>query len=258
MNIVKSCQEIQALCLKLKAKSAIHFVPTMGNLHLGHLSLVKKAKEQNEVVVVSLFINPTQFNNPDDFTHYPKTLDADIALLEKAGVDIVFTPNTDDVYVDNFAFTVQSKLIEDALEGQHRPGHFEGVLTIVLKLIDLTQADFCYLGEKDFEQLYLIEKMVQAFFLPVKIVACPTVREDSGLAMSSRNNRLNDAQKRKAEEFAHCFLQKDWSLEEIHQSMTEMGIRIDYLRECYGRRLIAAFIDDIRLIDNYLTSPSGY
>jgi len=171
------------------------FVPTLGNLHEGHLSLVRKAKEVADRVVVSIFINPTQFDKAEDLAAYPRTLDNDLALLKKENIDLVFLPQTDEMYPLGSATRVEVDGISDILEGDSRPGHFSGVATIVAKLFNLVQPDISIFGEKDYQQLMLIRRMEQDLDFGIEIIAAPTAREESGLAMSSRNNYLNEKQR---------------------------------------------------------------
>ncbi len=171
------------------------FVPTLGNLHEGHLSLVRKAKEVADRVVVSIFINPTQFDKAEDLAAYPRTLDNDLALLKKENIDLVFLPQADEMYPLGSATRVEVDGISDILEGDSRPGHFSGVATIVAKLFNLVQPDISIFGEKDYQQLMLIRRMEQDLDFGIEIIAAPTAREESGLAMSSRNNYLNEKQR---------------------------------------------------------------
>lgn len=171
------------------------FVPTLGNLHDGHLSLVRKAKEVADRVVVSIFVNPTQFDKPEDLAAYPRTVDNDLALLEKEKVDLVFLPRAAEMYPKGSAARVEVDGISDILEGDSRPGHFSGVATIVAKLFNLVQPDISVFGEKDFQQLMLIRRMESDLDFGIEIIAAPTAREESGLAMSSRNNYLTAEQR---------------------------------------------------------------
>jgi len=171
------------------------FVPTLGNLHDGHLSLVHKAKEVADRVVVSIFINPTQFDKAEDLAAYPRTLENDLTLLKQENIDLVFLPEADEMYPEGSAARVEVDGISDILEGDSRPGHFSGVATIVAKLFNLVQPDISVFGEKDFQQLMLIQRMVDDLDFGIEIIAAPTAREDSGLAMSSRNNYLDEQQR---------------------------------------------------------------
>ncbi len=171
------------------------FVPTLGNLHDGHLSLVRKAKEVADRVVVSIFVNPMQFDKAADLAAYPRTTDEDIALLEAENVDLVFLPSADDMYPKGSAARVEVDGISDILEGDSRPGHFSGVATIVAKLFNLVQPDYSIFGEKDFQQLMLVKRMEADLDFGIEIIAAPTAREPSGLAMSSRNNYLDKEQR---------------------------------------------------------------
>lgn len=171
------------------------FVPTLGNLHDGHLSLVRKAKEVADRVVVSIFINPTQFDKAEDLAAYPRTIEEDLALLKKENVDLVFLPSADDMYPKGSAARVEVDGISDILEGDSRPGHFSGVATIVAKLFNLVQPDISIFGKKDYQQLMLIRRMEQDLDFGIEIISAPTARETSGLAMSSRNNYLTTEQR---------------------------------------------------------------
>jgi len=173
----------------------IGFVPTMGALHEGHMALVNKAKQQNDVVIVSVFVNPTQFNNSTDLVHYPKTPEKDTALLIENGCDIAFFPTVDQIYPTNYQSPeIPLGTLDSVMEGQFRPGHFKGVVQVVHRFFDLTQPTRAYFGLKDFQQVAVIQHMVRYLNLQVEIVPCPTLREPSGLAMSSRNMRLNSQQ----------------------------------------------------------------
>lgn len=171
------------------------FVPTLGNLHDGHLSLVRKAKEVADRVIVSIFLNPTQFDKPEDLDAYPKTLENDLALLKREDVDLVFLPTAKEMYPDGGTTHVEVGGISEILEGDSRPGHFSGVATIVAKLFNLVQPDISVFGKKDFQQLMLIQRMVKDLDFGIEIIEAPTAREDSGLAMSSRNNYLTTGQR---------------------------------------------------------------
>ncbi len=171
------------------------FVPTLGNLHEGHLSLVRKAKQVADRVVVSIFINPTQFDKAEDLAAYPRTLDSDLTLLKDEGVDLVFLPTADEMYPAGSAARVEVEGISEILEGDSRPGHFSGVATIVAKLFNLVHPDVSVFGEKDFQQLMLIRRMESDLDFGIEIIGAPTAREETGLAMSSRNNYLDDEQR---------------------------------------------------------------
>ena len=253
----------------------IGFAPTMGALHQGHLSLYKAAKKENDEVISSIFVNPTQFNNPDDFQKYPKTLEKDLELLEKAGVDAVYVPNVEEMYPDG----LNSKKydfdgLENEMEGKYRPGHFDGVGTIVEELFRQVQPHNAYFGEKDYQQLAIIKKMVEKTKLPVKIHGVPTLREEDGLAMSSRNVRLTETQRKEATIIYETLTKvKEWfkviSLEEIKQKVTDIfrnsNFELEYfviadektLKEANAidenkeyRAFIVAYAGEVRLIDN--------
>lgn len=196
MLIFTEIKSLQQKIKSLKNGTTIGFVPTMGALHEGHLSLVEKAKKENDIVVVSIFVNPTQFDNADDLINYPKTIEKDLSLLKSFNCDIVFTPTPEEIYADN----IQSQSfdfdgLEFQMEGKFRAGHFNGVGTIVERLFKVVKPHKAYFGEKDFQQIQIIRKMVEKRNLPVQIIACPIHREKDGLAMSSRNTRLTTAQR---------------------------------------------------------------
>jgi pantoate--beta-alanine ligase len=176
----------------------VGFVPTMGALHAGHLSLIDEARRQSDFVVVSVFVNPTQFDQSLDLEQYPRTLQRDVDAMSDYGVDLVFAPMEDEIYPDGFSTTVTAPRIANCLEGECRPGHFDGVATVVLKLFQIVPADQAYFGEKDFQQLLVVRAMVRDLNLPIRIYGCPTVREADGLAMSSRNARLSSEQRQQA------------------------------------------------------------
>lgn len=171
--------------------ASIGFVPTMGALHEGHLELLRRARSENDFVVCSIFVNPIQFNNKEDLEKYPRTIDSDLEKLRSTGCDLVFLPSINEIYPDEPQEEYDFGLLERVLEGKFRPGHFKGVAIVVRRLFDITSPDKAYFGEKDFQQLQIIRKLVEMENIPVEIVACPIVREPDGLAMSSRNTRLN-------------------------------------------------------------------
>ncbi len=191
MKIAKTVSELRA-ALENMGEGAVGFVPTMGALHEGHISLVKLARHQCAKCVVSVFVNPTQFNDKNDLKHYPRTPEADAALLEAAGVDVVFMPSVEEVYPEPDTRQFDFGQIDKVMEGATRPGHFNGVAQVVSRLFDLVQPDKAYFGEKDFQQIAVIKAMVEQLALKVEIVECPIVRGEDGLALSSRNTLLDD------------------------------------------------------------------
>lgn len=199
MKIVNSIQELKRyLAEERQHNKQIGFVPTMGALHNGHLSLVKRCVEENDVCVVSIFVNPTQFNDKNDLATYPRTLDKDSALLEPTGCDYVFAPTEAEMYPEPDTRTFDFGTVSAVMEGARRPGHFNGVAQIVSKLFYAVEPDNAYFGEKDFQQIAVIRAMVKQLNIPVKINACPILREEDGLALSSRNVRLTHEQRQKA------------------------------------------------------------
>jgi pantoate--beta-alanine ligase len=227
----------------------IGFVPTMGALHAGHGSLLERCRRENEVTVLSIYVNPTQFDNKDDLLKYPATLDRDRELAHKAGVDFIIAPNYEQMYPDQFSYRLTETGLSEQLEGAHRPGHFTGMLTVVLKLLNLVQADRAYFGEKDYQQLQLVKAMAAAFFLDTEIVACPTVREADGLAMSSRNVNLSHEARAIAPLFHRALVDSSTS-SEARAYLKLQGFEIDYVEDVGTRRFGAVKLGGVRLIDN--------
>lgn len=247
-QIVTSVEQLQQV-RRGTLNGSVGLVPTMGALHQGHLSLMERCRQENDHTIASIFVNPTQFNSKEDLDKYPNTLQADVESLTRLQVDVIFTPRYEDLYADGYRYRVSESQLSGSLCGAHRPGHFDGVLSVVLKLLNLAQADRAYFGEKDWQQLELIRGMAEAFFLPTTIVPCPTVREHDGLAMSSRNLRLTPEAREKAP-LIYRELTSGRSLPEIQKNLEEAGFHVDYLTEEHGRKLVAAWLDNVRLIDN--------
>lgn len=247
MKIFKTREELQKFIKSIQG--TIGFVPTMGALHEGHASLLREARRRSDIVILSIFVNPTQFNDPKDLEKYPRTEEADCALAEKEKVDILFYPTIEDLYPNGYVYSVTEKKWSRHLCGAFREGHFDGVLTIVLKLFHLVQPQWAFFGEKDFQQLTLIQGMVEDFFLPITIIPCPTLREADGLAMSSRNVRLKAEDRKKAPLLYQC-LKEATTLDEARDQLQRAGFKVEYLEEWKGRRLVAAFLGEVRLIDN--------
>ncbi len=225
------------------------FVPTMGALHQGHLSLVRRSKAENDCTLVSIFVNPAQFDDPGDLAGYPRTLENDLAMLRGEQVDAVLLPNERQLYADGYRYRVTEHELSNVLEGAHRPGHFDGVLTVVLKLLLIASADRAYFGEKDWQQLTLVRGMVGAFFLSTEIVPCATVREADGLALSSRNQRLSPSDRAKASGFYRALSTAD-TPRTAADALRAAGFAVDYVEDCDGRRLGAVRVGEVRLIDN--------
>jgi len=231
-------------------------VPTMGALHDGHLSLVRRSRAENDRTLVTIFVNPTQFDDPKDLSAYPRPLDEDLALLQAESTDFVLVPAAPDLYPDGYRYRVTETEGSRELEGAFRPGHFDAVLTVVLKLLQIAAADRAYFGEKDWQQLTLVQGMARAFFLPTAIIACPTVRESSGLAMSSRNRRLSDEDRRKAPDL-HRVLSSASTADEAERDLLADGFSVDYVEDREARRLAAVRLGDVRLIDNVPLGDRG-
>lgn len=196
METISTVAELRAAVAKAKENGAkVGLVPTMGALHAGHKSLIDRARRECDFVVVSVFVNPTQFNNANDLQTYPRTVEADCRLLEAAGVDVAFVPSVEEVYPEPDTRQFELGSVAEVMEGAMRPGHFNGVCQVVSKLFDFATPDKAYFGEKDFQQIAVIRKMVELINSPVEIIACPIMRESDGLALSSRNVRLSDEQR---------------------------------------------------------------
>lgn len=277
MLIFNNKAELKAfLTPYLSTDSTIGFVPTMGALHNGHLSLLQKSVAENTLTVISIFVNPTQFNNPDDLEKYPRTLDADLEKISTISSDVVvFVPSVNEMYdgsTKSASFSFDG--LEEQMEGSHRPGHFNGVGTIVKKLFEIVEPTNAYFGEKDFQQLQIVKKLVEKHSLPVNVVGCPIHRELNGLAMSSRNERLTAEQKTSAaliyrtlteakEKFKHDSADNvkkyvedvfkkhpEFKLEYIEIADEETLLPLNNKENKKYRAFIAVFIGNIRLIDN--------
>lgn len=221
----------------------------MGALHAGHLSLLRRAKSENDLAVASIFVNPAQFNDPRDLKLYPRTLEEDIQKLEAERTDFLLLPAAGELYPDGYRYRLIETTESKALCGAHRPGHFEGVLTVVLKLLNLVRADRAYFGEKDYQQFRLIKGMAGAFFTGTEIIPCPTLREADGLAMSSRNLLL-EPEHRKLAPALHKALRSRARPAAIKKKLAALGFGPEYVEERWGRRFAAARLGKVRLIDN--------
>ncbi len=205
MQIIETIKKTQDVVSGIrKSGSTIGFVPTMGALHEGHLELLRKARLDNDLVVCSIFVNPKQFNNTEDLDKYPRTLERDTKLLKSVGCDLLFHPSATDMYPEKTTKVYDFGHLDKVMEGKYRPGHFNGVAVVVSRLFDIVRPDRAYFGEKDFQQLAIIQKLVQMDQIPVEIVPCPIVREPDGLAMSSRNQRLTPEERRIAPFIYQC------------------------------------------------------
>jgi pantoate--beta-alanine ligase len=252
MKVVETVAALEAE-RRARGAAATGFVPTLGALHAGHVSLLRRAKAENEHAWASIFVNPAQFDDPGDLARYPRALEDDLAMLESAGCDLVFLPRAEEIYRDGYRYRVTENTLARELEGASRPGHFDGVLTVVLKLLLLTRPERAYFGEKDFQQLMLVEGLAQAFFLDTRIVRCPTVREPDGLAMSSRNRRLAPADRARAPALHRVLaasLAARQSGRETEAALAREGFDVDYVVDRDGRRLAAVRLGGVRLIDN--------
>ncbi len=234
----------------------IGVVPTMGALHKGHASLVERCRRENDIAVVTIFLNPAQFNDPNDLQRYPSTFEDDLRLLDRLSVDDVFAPDTAAMYPNGYRFRIEADQLTRVMEGIHRPGFLEGVMTIVMKLLELIRADRAYFGEKDFQQLRTVTEMAADFFLPTEIVPCETIRCVSGLAESSRNARLSPDGRRRASVLFRA-LTSGRTPEEAKAMIEAEGLNVEYVEEYWGRRFAAAFLEGVRLIDNVPVKEAG-
>ena len=276
MKIVHTIKELQATLDDLRAQQkSVGLVPTMGALHAGHASLVKRSVAENDATVVSIFVNPTQFNDPTDLEKYPRTPEADCRLLESCDATMAFAPSVAEMYPEPDTRTFSYAPLDTVMEGAFRPGHFNGVCQIVSKLFYAVQPDRAYFGEKDFQQLAIIREMVKQLQLPLQIVGCPIVREEDGLALSSRNARLTPEQRKQALQISQTlFASRAYAAEHTVSETCQMveegiaaapGLRLEYFELVDGRTMqtianwddtdyavgcITVFCGEVRLIDN--------
>lgn len=275
MKLVGTVKDLQKELMQASDTAGVGFVPTMGALHEGHLALVRRAVAENQLVVVSIFVNPTQFNDPNDLERYPRKLDNDLKLLKHTGCHIVFAPSVQEVYPEPDTRRFAFGKLEEMMEGKFRPGHFNGVAQVVSRLFEMVKPQKAYFGLKDFQQLAIIKTMVKQLGLPVEIVACDIVREKSGLAMSSRNELLSSEQRENAALISQTlFAAKQLSQQKNVQELSEWVIstinknpflNVEYFEIVDDVKLqtvnswneknikvgcIAVFCGKIRLIDN--------
>ena len=276
MNIYKSIEDLQAFAEAERAKGLrIAFVPTMGALHAGHLSLVRRALTECDRCIVSVFVNPTQFNDPRDLETYPRTLEADSTLLASVGASALFAPEVSTIYPEEDTRTFDVGAVAEVMEGRYRPGHFNGVMQVVSRLFDIVRPDCAYFGEKDFQQIAVIRAMVRLIGSPVEIIACPIVREADGLALSSRNVRLSAEERREAPQIYRILSEsrswaKEMSPQQVIERVTEQINTVTHLRVEYFEIVdtdslqpiaswsdspaphgcITVFCGEVRLIDN--------
>lgn len=276
MKLVRTISDLQAELFALKAQGKkVGLVPTMGALHAGHASLVKRSVDENDVTVISVFVNPTQFNDKNDLVKYPRTLEADCKLLESAGASFVFAPEVEEMYPEPDTRQFSFAPLDEVMEGKFRPGHFNGVAQIVSKLFDAVKPHRAYFGEKDFQQLAIIREMVKQLHLDLEIVGCPIVREEDGLALSSRNMLLSAEERKIALKISQTLFKSrtfaaDHSLKETIKFVedgiaSEPGLRLEYFEVVDGNTLqtvqnwedtdyivgcITVFCGPVRLIDN--------
>lgn len=270
MLILKKISQVREFVnLQKNASKKIAFVPTMGALHLGHISLLEEARKAAPIVIASIFVNKAQFNDLNDFKNYPKQIDEDVKKLEAAGIDAVFIPQDDEIFPDDFAFKIVPTKLIDCLCGATRAGHFDGVALVLTKLFNIINPDFAVFGEKDFQQVAIVKKLVFDLNFNIEIITAKTKREESGLAMSSRNQRLSESGRIKAAQIFKILneiKENPKLLEEKKQEFLKNGFeKIDYLeiRGCENldlitdfsekkpaRIFIAIYLENVRLIDN--------
>jgi len=251
MKVIRSVEEWK----KERNSSFFHdktigYVPTMGNLHPGHGSLIKRSVEENDFTVLTIYPNPAQFDDPNDFKNYPRTVDQDIKVASEYNADFALVPQDNDIYPDQYQYRVTETNLSQIMDGAHRDGHFDGVLTVVLKFFTLIRPHRAYFGEKDYQQFELIKGLAKAFLLDTQIIGCSAMREESGLAMSSRNQRLTPNERKLAATFPRL-LQLNTSTDEIKQRLEEAGFEVEYIQEYNHRRYGAVKLGNVRLIDNF-------
>ena len=239
----------------------IGFVPTMGALHAGHLALVEKARRENDRVVVSIFVNPTQFNNPEDLKNYPRTLDSDLKLLEPIGADLVFAPSVNEMYPEGHlpeVPKVELGPLDRVMEASHRPGHFQGVMQVVANLFRVVMPDVAYFGEKDFQQLAVIRTMTRQLNLPVSIIGCPTVRENDGLAMSSRNTLLSPEERKEATAISKAlfYIRDNWQSKPVEALLSHAISMIEKNGIMKVEYVSAADSDSLEPVENWNDATS--
>ena len=249
MKSITKLIELIKIQSKTKNWKSVGFIPTMGAIHEGHLSLVRQSKNENDITVVSIYVNPTQFNNRNDYENYPGDLEQDLALLTNAGVSYCLLPTYDELYSDQYRFRVNETDHSKIMEGKKRPGHFDGVLTVVMKLINAVKPHRMYMGEKDYQQYKLVKNMTDAFFMNTKIILCPTIRESDGLALSSRNERLSKQERGIAHQFYHQLLTNN-PPDVITDELERKKFHVEYIEDHSGRRFGAVRLGKVRLIDN--------
>lgn len=278
MEVIKQVKRVRDVVQALRCDGRrIGFVPTMGALHEGHLQLLRTAAQENDITICSIFVNPTQFNNPEDYRLYPRTLEQDIDLLQTIGCDYLFVPTAAEVYPQQSLMQFSFGVLDAVMEGEHRPGHFSGVATVVGKLFNMVQPHRAYFGQKDLQQVAIIRQLVNGMSFDLQLVCCPTIREEDGLAMSSRNKRLSLEERQTATALYKALTLAKQQLkrkpvaaikEEVAASLRSgKGVELEYFDIVEPNTLqpvhrldtlaevalcIAAFVGPVRLIDNIL------
>lgn len=247
-EIITSIEACHALRNQLAGQN-VGLVPTMGYLHKGHFSLVNKSQSQNDCTIVSIFVNPTQFNQKEDYEHYPSSIETDTEALKNRQVDYIFLPTATMMYPHDGNIHLKESKMSQRMEGAHRPGHFDGMLTIVMKLLWLFQPKHIYFGEKDYQQYALVQEMVESYAIPTQVIPCPTIRDPQGVAYSSRNARLSPNGYEQLVAFAKL-LASGASPDTIQETAATQSMAIEYCEDYKQRRFAAIQIEGVRLIDN--------
>ena len=249
MKLFKQIHEWVSFRNRLKDSSNIGFVPTMGCLHKGHISLINRSIKENKYTVVSIFLNPTQFDNRNDFIRYPIDINNDLEILKNIGVQYVILPKEKEIYKNSYSYRISEHNYSLKMEGKLRKGHFEGVLTVVMKLLNMVNPHNAYFGEKDFQQYELIKNMCNSFFMNINIISCRTIRENDGLACSSRNLLLKESERIIAPKFYQTLISKK-DIDEMIEDLENYGFIVDYIEKVNDRIFGAVRLGKIRLLDN--------
>ena len=249
MKIFNSINKWSDFRNSITGNQRIGFIPTMGALHKGHISLIEKSIDENQITIVSIFINPTQFNDPNDLKNYPRNEKNDLNMLSTLNVNYLLLPSDKEMYEHDYNYKITEKDLSLKMEGLERIGHFDGVLTVVMKLFNIVNPTSAYFGEKDYQQLRLIKNMAESFFMRIKIIPCKTIRSEDGLALSSRNSLLTSEERLIAPKFYDALKSKK-SISEIKKRLNNYGFKVEYI-EVYDERIFGAVkIGNVRLIDN--------
>lgn len=252
MKVFESIAEWIVFRKTISDAKSIGFIPTMGCLHDGHRSLMRRSVSENDFSVLSIFVNGTQFADKSSCENYPKPIEDDLALAKREKIDAVILPKHVEMYADGFRYKVVEDSVSLVREGTYRPGHFTGVLTVILKFFTIVRPHKAYFGEKDYQQYELISGMKKAFFIDTDVVLCPVIRDKNGIALSSRNRMLNEEQMELVKHFPLILSSKEYTSEQVGLKLGELGFKVHYIEEANGRRYGSVQIGDISLIDNFV------